>query len=108
MQRRFSLADLLNFWEPTGAWDEYRGLAYGEGPRQTLDVYRPRHATRAPVLVFFYGGSWQSGSRDLYRFVGASLAAQGIVSAIPARRTRVCCQSSKKYDGLENPPKPGE
>jgi acetyl esterase/lipase len=33
--------------------------------------------------VFFYGGSWQRGSRDLYRFVGASLAAQGIVSVVP-------------------------
>ena len=30
-----------------------RGLAYGEGPRQRLDVYRPRHAAKAPVLVLF-------------------------------------------------------
>jgi acetyl esterase/lipase len=82
-QRRFSTADLLNLWEPIGAWDEYRGLAYGTAPRQRLDVYRPRHAIRAPVLVFFYGGSWQRGSRDLYRFVGVSLAAQGIVTVVP-------------------------
>jgi hypothetical protein len=38
-QRAFSPIDLLNLWEPTGAWEEYRGLAYGEGPRQKLDVY---------------------------------------------------------------------
>jgi len=82
-RRAFSPVDLLNLWEPTGAWEEYRGLAYGEGPRQRLDVYKPRHATKAPTLVFFYGGSWQRGSRDLYRFVGASLAAQGIVSVVP-------------------------
>ena len=50
-QRGFSPVELLNLWEPTGAWEEYRGLAYGEGPRQRLDVYRPRHA-KAPVLVF--------------------------------------------------------
>jgi len=31
----------------------------------------------------FYGGSWQRGSRDLYRFVGAALAAQGIVTVAP-------------------------
>ena len=37
-QRAFSPVDLLNLWEPTGAWEEYRGLAYGEGPRQRLDV----------------------------------------------------------------------
>jgi acetyl esterase/lipase len=82
-QRAFSPVELLNLWEPTGAWEECRGLAYGEGPRQRLDVYRPRHAAKAPVLVFFYGGSWQRGSRDLYRFVGASLAAQGIVTVVP-------------------------
>ena len=79
----FSPVELLNLWEPTGAWEEYRGLAYGEEPRQRLDVYKPRHAAKAPVLVFFYGGSWQRGSRDLYRFVGASLAAQGIVTVVP-------------------------
>ena len=56
-QRAFSPVELLNLWEPNGAWKEYRGLAYGEGPRQRLDVYKPRHATKAPILVFFYGGS---------------------------------------------------
>jgi hypothetical protein len=40
--RVFSAVELLNLWEPTGAWEEYRGLAYGEGPREKLDVYRPR------------------------------------------------------------------
>src|SRR4029453_3785412 len=82
-QRGFSPADLLNLWQPNGACEEYSGLAYGKGPRQKLDVYRPRHAAKAPVLVFFYGGSWQRGSRDLYRFVGASRAAQGIVTVVP-------------------------
>jgi acetyl esterase/lipase len=82
-QRAFSPVDLLNLWEPTGAWEEYPDLCYGAGPRQRLDVYRPRHAAKAPVLVFFYGGSWQRGSRDLYRFVGTALAAQGIVTVVP-------------------------
>ena len=82
-QRGFSPADLLNLWRPSGAWEEYRGLAYGEGPRQKLDVYKPRHAAKAPVVVFFYGGSWQGGSRGLYPFVGASLAAQGVVTVVP-------------------------
>jgi acetyl esterase/lipase len=81
-QRDFSPTDLLNLWKPNGAWEEYRGLSYGEGPRRRLDVYKPHHATKAPILVFFYGGSWQRGSRDLYRFVGASLAAQGIVTVV--------------------------
>ena len=82
-QRGFSPADLLNLWPPSGAWEEHRGLAYGQGQRQKLDVYRPRHAAKAPVVVFFYGGSWQGGSRGLYPFVGASLAAQGVVTVVP-------------------------
>ena len=83
VQRGFSPADLLNLWKPNGAWEQYGGLAYGRKPRQKLDVYKPRHAVKAPVLVFFYGGSWQGGSRDLYSFVGASLAAQGIITVVP-------------------------
>jgi hypothetical protein len=37
-QRGFSPVELLNLWEPTGAWEEYRGLADGEGPRQRLGL----------------------------------------------------------------------
>src|SRR5262245_55759872 len=62
--------------------EKYDGLAYGGKPRQKLDVYKPRHAAKAPVLVFFYGGSWQGGSRDLYPFVGTSL--RGLCLIAPA------------------------
>ncbi len=36
----------------------------------------------APVVVFFYGGSWNSGSKDDYSFVGEALASRGIVVVI--------------------------
>ena len=36
----------------------------------------------APVVVFFYGGSWNSGSRVDYRFVGEALASRGIVTVV--------------------------
>jgi acetyl esterase/lipase len=38
------------------------------------------------VLVFFYGGSWQSGSKEDYAFVGQALAAQGFVTVLPDYR----------------------
>jgi acetyl esterase/lipase len=115
-QRGFSPADLLNLVKPTGAWEQHTSLAYGGKPRQRLDVYKPRHAAKAPILVFFYGGSWQNGSRDLYPFVGASLAAQGIVTAVPdysifpsaqfpmfvedaARAVRFACESATQWGG---------
>jgi acetyl esterase/lipase len=62
-------------------------VAYAPGARGKLDVYQPRHATPGePIAVFFYGGSWQSGDKDFYRFVGAELAARGIVTVIPDYR----------------------
>ena len=40
----------------------------------------------APVVVFFYGGNWQEGEKSTYRFVGAALAARGLVAIIPDYR----------------------
>lgn len=39
-----------------------------------------------PVVIFFYGGSWNSGSRSGYTFVGRALAARGFVTVIPDYR----------------------
>ena len=80
--RGFSPADILNFVQPTGRWQCHENIAYGVGRRHRLDVYQPETAG-GPVVVFFYGGSWQSGSRDLYRFLGGSLAARGIMAVVP-------------------------
>ena len=65
------------------------GLAYGTHPRQTLDIHVPAAGTvagPAPVLVFFYGGSWTSGSKADYGFVGSAFAAQGFVTVLPDYR----------------------
>ncbi len=41
-----------------------RGLAYGDGPRRTLDVYHRRdRPAGAPVLLHFHGGSFHSGNK---------------------------------------------
>ena len=52
-------------------------IAYAEGTRHTLDVCRPKSATAAPVVVFFYGGGWRSGSKRTYRYVAKALARRG-------------------------------
>jgi acetyl esterase/lipase len=60
---------------------------FGSDPRQRLDVYAPRDGGAArPIVVFLYGGSWQSGTRAGYSFVGRALAARGFVVAIPDYR----------------------
>ncbi|MFT4053172.1 MAG: alpha/beta hydrolase [Novosphingobium sp.] len=65
-----------------------QGAAFGPDPRQRVDVYRPRGTspTPRPIIVFFYGGSWNSGTRRGYSFVGRALASRGFVVAIPDYR----------------------
>ncbi|UUZ69939.1 alpha/beta hydrolase [Polaromonas sp. P2-4] len=75
--------DLLNATVATDTYSRTEGLAYGAHARQRLDVYRPNGvASDAPLVVFFYGGSWSSGERGDYRFVGEALASRGIVTVI--------------------------
>ena len=66
-----------------------QGLAYGDGPRRTLDVYAPgaaRSAGPSPVVVFLYGGGWKDGDKATYRFVGGALAQRGAIVVIPDYR----------------------
>ena len=79
-------ADLLNATVPLGGLLVTRDVAYGPEPRERLDIYRPKHVTRAPVIVFFYGGSWNSGSKADYPFVAATLARRGNVVVVPDYR----------------------
>ncbi|WP_340589221.1 alpha/beta hydrolase [Erythrobacter alti] len=60
------------------------GVAYGENSRQKLDIYAPHDDDNGPrpVIVWFYGGSWNSGSRDGYAFAGRALAARGFVTVV--------------------------
>ncbi|KTB76689.1 alpha/beta hydrolase [Pseudomonas syringae] len=74
---------LLNTLNPNGPVDQVAGLSYGPDPRNRLDIYTPKSKpANAPVVVFFYGGSWNTGSRTDYAFVGQALAARGIVTVI--------------------------
>lgn len=65
-----------------------RGAAYGPEGRQSLDVYAPGAKAGAPlpIIVFIYGGSWQSGSKDGYGFAARALASKGFVVAVPDYR----------------------
>ena len=62
--------------------------AFGPGPHQRLDVYAPRLAPKDesgpwPVAMFFYGGSWDTGRRQDYNWVGRALAAKGFLTVVP-------------------------
>ena len=64
-----------------------RDVAYGDGPRRSLDVYAPAEARGPlPVIVFIYGGSWRSGDKDDYEFLGNALSSRGFVTVVPDYR----------------------
>ncbi|HET7314426.1 alpha/beta hydrolase [Salinisphaera sp.] len=77
----------VNTLVPRWGYDRHSDIAYGNLPRQKLDIYTPDEpAAGHPVVVFFYGGGWQSGNKDGYRFVGQALASRGITAVLPDYR----------------------
>lgn len=99
-----STVDLLNATAPRDGVGVRTSIAYGEGPRRKLDVYAPvvsKDAQAAlvpgaqaamgetapkPIVVFFYGGGWTAGSRNIYHFLGSALAARGVAVVVPDYR----------------------
>ncbi len=64
-----------------------RDIAYGDDPRQTIDIYAPSdRGGPLPVLVFFYGGGWDTGTKSQYGWAAQALAARGFVVALPDYR----------------------
>jgi acetyl esterase/lipase len=81
-----SSLDLLDALTPSGQYTATTDIAYGALPRQKLDIYRPQGAGPHPVVVFIYGGGWESGARAQYRFVAQTLTRHGYVVVIPDYR----------------------
>ena len=78
----------INAITPDSGYTQTRDVAFGDQGLE-LDVYAPDHIVNAPVVVFFYGGSWkasESRGRSAYKFVGQALAQAGYVAVIPDYR----------------------
>jgi acetyl esterase/lipase len=82
-----SASDAVNALVPSTGYRVVKDLAYGDGPRRKLDIYLPEPARiDAPMVVFFYGGSWQGGSKETYLFLGQALASKGYIVVVPDYR----------------------
>lgn len=78
---------LVDWVTPNSGYSATTDIAYGELPRQQYDVYIPTEPlANAPTLVFIYGGSWQEGDKDSYRFVAQAFASAGYAVVIPDYR----------------------
>lgn len=61
-----------------------KDISYGLEEEHKLDIYIPSSAKdkKLPVLVFFYGGRWSEGSKDMYAFVGEAFAQKDYIVVI--------------------------
>ncbi len=81
-----ALFHLVNATSGDRGLDVRDGVVFDPAHGLAMDIYAPRGARDLPVVVFFYGGSWQNGKRQWYRWMGEALARQGLVAAIPDYR----------------------
>ncbi len=79
---------VLNALVPESGLRATRALVYEPGERGKLDVYVPSTPASSPrpVIVFYYGGGWDSGNREDYLFVAEALTSRGFVAVIPDYR----------------------
>lgn len=64
-----------------------RDVTYGPDPRQKLNIFTPEDAAENnPIVFFIYGGTWNSGEKFYYDFVGGALAQNGFTVVIPDYR----------------------
>ena len=76
----------LNAVSPDADLAQTRGIVFDRDLDLKLDIYRPKDASNAPVVVFYYGGRWEFGKREDYRWFGEALARHGFVAILPDYR----------------------
>lgn len=64
-----------------------KNISYGDLQRQKYDLYQPEKISpETPILIFVYGGSWDSGEKSNYDFIGKTFAKEGFITIIPDYR----------------------
>ena len=64
-----------------------KNISYGNLERQKYDQYVPQDINpNTPILFFIYGGSWDSGDKSKYAFVGKTFSKEGFITIIPDYR----------------------
>lgn len=83
----FAPATLLNMITPSESFNVEKNIKFGDHPRFKLDIYNPVKPKRnSPVVIFVHGGSWSTGNKNMYKFIGESLTSAGLTTVIPDYR----------------------
>lgn len=78
---------LLNGITPSSTFERTKNISFGDGERDELDIYRAeKPKADAPVLLFVHGGSWDSGSKGMYKFLAEGFTKSGYDIVVPNYR----------------------
>lgn len=84
-----SPVSILNAVIPENGYQGFVDIPYGETSRHKLDIYLSNQSnpkSYRQTVIFFYGGSWESGHKEDYKFVAEALASVGFDVVIPDYR----------------------
>ena len=73
---------------PKNGYELKNDIPFGSHNRQQLDIYTPKDAEhkQLPVVIFLYGGGWESGEKKDYLFVGEAFSSKDFLTVIPNYR----------------------
>ena len=81
---------VLNSLVPETSYELVSAVDYGSHQRQKLDIYLPKNLKTSDslkkVIIFYYGGNWDSGERADYKFAAEALASLGHIVVVPDYR----------------------
>ena len=81
---------VLNTLVPDTSYELVSAVDYGSHQRQKLDIYLPKNPKASDslnkVIIFYYGGNWDSGERADYKFAAEALASLGHIVVVPDYR----------------------
>lgn len=86
-RRQTDMTALFGKWSEDGAafraGHDGLDLAYGPGPFERLDLYRPPGARPAPLWVFIHGGYWQASDKAQHAQFAEGMLKAGYAVAMP-------------------------
>lgn len=101
VQRLFTGKKAEAQWN-TAEGEVLRDLSYGEGYRNTYDLYLPANEKPKALMLFIHGGSWRSGKKEDMAWAAERYAREGYITA-SINYTRTHADSMTYQSGYEKP-----